>query len=364
MNLLTLYLVLCSTQNPPLGWDTKTWVLYGDTMAQLGRLDEMTNKLPNLQCFIKAYVIKEALLSSAIEGVHTTFVEIFTQPFLKSKPKKEIQQIINYTKAFDTALSLIKKGLPISSQVLINAHETLMNLDDADQINVDHHRKLREKISLLIPATAPQIPGLMTELERFINTNKALPPLIKAGLAHIQFEAIHPFLNDNGRIGRLLLFLMLLNSGLLSVPILYPSHYFKKHHLEYCQWLDYTSTDGDFEKWIRFYLTAIRDSAIDAYRRAKEIEALSEHIAQRIVVKEASNMKKRESRLKALSILFNYPIISITELEQQLDMAYNTADQIISEFVELGFVIEETQQQRNKLYRFKPYLDILEREYD
>lgn len=347
-------------QNPPLILDAETIFLYGDAMLHLGKLNEMTNRVPDIRRFIKSYVIKEALLSSAIEGVHTTLLDVFTQSILESRPNKNTQLVMNYTKAINKAINMIQKdGLPISSRVILTAHKELMEAGEGDKAAPGKYRKQVVSVGNLIPPPPLQVTELMTKLEQFINIDETFPPLIKAGLAHIQFETIHPFLDGNGRIGRLLIILMVIENGLLLEPILYPSYYFKKHHLDYYRWLDRVRTHGDFEGWITFYLTAVRDSSIDAYQRVKEIEALRRKLTHLIMNKKQFS-KTSEMRLYALSILFSYPVININELALQLEMSYNSAHQIISDFLEIEILVEETQQKRGKLFKFKPYLDILE----
>lgn len=351
-------------KNPPLAIDAETMALFGDAMLELGKLNEMTKRLPDDERFIKAYIIKEALLSSSIEGIHTTLVDIFTQPLLESKPSKDTQLVMNYTKALSVSLTMIQKeGLPLSSRVILKAHEELMQVGNSNKSDPGHYRKQLVKVGNLIPAPPFQIPELMTELERYINEDEMLPVLIKAGLAHVQFEEIHPFLDGNGRIGRLLIVLMLVQKGILSEPVLYPSYYFKKYHFEYYQRLDRVRTHGDFEGWVKFYLAAMRESSIDAHRRAKDIELLEENLTFIIKSEKRFSAKMREVRLQALATLFSYPIISISELSAQLGISYNTAHQIISNFIELGFLVEETQQKRGRLFKFKQYLDVLEQEY-
>jgi len=348
-------------QNPPLNLDTQTMALFGKTMQHLGTLNEMANRLPDIKRFIKAYVIKEALLSSAIEGVHTTMLDVFTQPLLDMRPSKNTQLVMNYTQALDTVITMItKEGLPISNRVILAAHKTLMQEGEGDKADPGHYRKQSVKVGNLVPPPANYISELMSHLEQFINTDESLPPLIKAGLAHVQFETIHPFLDGNGRIGRLLIVLMLIDSELLREPILYPSYYFKKHHREYYYLLDGVRTQGNFEDWITFYLKAINEGSIDAFTRAKDIEALEHNLTQLIEKKLA---KTRDTRLRALSVIFSFPVINISKLADQLDVAFNTANQIISDFVELDILVEETKQKRGKLFKFKPYLEILEKEY-
>lgn len=350
-------------KNPPLKLDEETISLYGQTMLELGRLNETANRLPDKKRFIKAYVTKEALLSSDIEGIHTTMLEVFTQPLLESKPTKDTQLVMNYTKALDVAVSMIQKGLPISTRVILKAHEALMQIGEGDKSDPGNFRKQSVKVGNLIPPPANEVPKLMTELEKYINTDETLPPLIKAGLSHVQFEIIHPFLDGNGRIGRLLIVLILIENRLLSKPILYPSYYFKKHKLEYYRQLDLIRTNGDFESWIKYYLMAIKCSSFDAYRRSKDIEKLEYKLRTKFE-NEKIPIKLKENRIRTLSILFSSPVISTKELSAQLNVTYNTANKIITDFVKINLLTEVTQQKRGKLFRFGPYLDILEKEYE
>lgn len=349
-------------RDPSLILDEQLMALYGETMLHLGKLDEMTARLPDKKRFIKSYVIKEALLSSSIEGIHTTMMELFTQPFLENQPNKDTQLVMNYTKALGKALDMIRnENMPIVSRVILNAHKALMQLGQGDKSNPGHYRKQTVKVGNLIPAPPQQISELMSQLEHYINTDETIPTLIKAGLAHVEFEIIHPFLDGNGRIGRLLIVLILIERGILSEPILYPSYYFKKNHFEYYQRLDRVRTHGDFEGWIHFYLKVIKDSSIDAYWRATQIEKLDFEI-KTIILNDKRFIKMYDTMVKALTIIFNYPIININQLSLQLEVSYNTANKIITHFVRLGVLVAQTKQKRGKLFRFKKYLEILEQE--
>lgn len=350
-------------QNPPFEMGVEVATLYGEVRGIIGELNATAKHLPNAQRFIKAYVMKEALLSSAIEGIHTTLLEIFTQPLLDSKPNKETQLVMNYTAALETAVAMIKeKNFPISSRVLLSAHKVLMEQGENDKADPGNYRKQAVRVGNLIPPPAQDVPLLMSDLETYINTDETLPPLIKAGLAHVQFETIHPFLDGNGRIGRLLIILMLLENDLLETPILYPSYYFKKRQAEYYQRLDGVRAEGDFEGWIIFYLQVMKESCKDAYQRILEIAALQQNLKQRIA-ESAVPRTKHDFHAQALAIIFEYPIITIKELSVQLDTAYNTASRIINDFIDMGILIEVGEQKRGKLFKFKPYFDILEKEF-
>lgn len=352
-------------RNPPFELTVEMMDLYGQANFALGKLNEITLKMPDQERFIKGYVIKEALLSSAIEGIHTTLIDVFTHPLGDgAKISKETQLVLNYTKALDAALKMIEQdNLPLIIRVILKAHEELMSAGAGESADPGQFRKQSVRVGSLVPPPAPEIPRLMGELERYINEPSELPPLIQAGLAHVQFETIHPFLDGNGRIGRLLIVLMLIDSNLLHSPILYPSYYFKKHHAEYYQKLDAVRTNGDYEGWIVYYLTAVRDSALDAYTRAQEIETL-ENKLKNIIQCHDDFSKIQDTATLALNILFRQPIMSVAQMAQQVGKAYNTAQTILSVFVLHGVVSENIVNKRNKVYRFDQYLALLEKEYE
>lgn len=350
-------------QNPLLTLDFETIELYGLTMHRLGQLNEMAKRLPDIKRFIKAYVMKEAMLSSAIEGIHTTLMDVLTQPITSQKITKETQLVLNYTKALDVAIDMVQhQQLPIVSRVILGAHEALMSGGESDYASPGQYRKQAVRVGNLVPPLAPKVPELMAQLERFINANTTLPPLIKAGLAHVQFETIHPFLDGNGRIGRLLIVLMFLQDDLLSAPILYPSYYFKKHHMEYYVRLDLVRTEGDFEGWIRYYLNGISQSALDAYERAKSIELLESEILQQIAQSDLFT-KIRSDAIKGLSALFQFPVTSVQELSHHLGKSYNATARLVRQFTTLGVLKEMSDQKRNRLFIFQRYIDLLEKEY-
>ncbi len=336
--------------------------LYTQASIALAQLNEMSKKLPDQKRFIKAYVIKEALLSSSIEDIHTTLVEVFTQLLEDSKRSKDVQLVLNYTQALDAALHLMQdQGLPLVSRVILKAHEVLMSVGEGDKATPGHFRKQSVRVGNFVPPAATQIQKLMGDLEQYINMESDTSPLIKAGLAHLQFETIHPFLDGNGRIGRLLIVLMLIDGGLLKLPIIYPSYYFKKHRFEYYQRLDRVRTHGDFEGWILYYLQAIKESALDAHLRATNIERLEVKLKE-LIQSDLGFSNIKETATLVLEFLFRQPITTTVEISQSLDKAYNTVQKVLKEFENHSLVIETTGHKRNKVYRFEPYLICLEKE--
>ncbi len=346
--------------NPLFQFSPELTALYGHAMQELAKLNEMSRRIPNTQRFLKAYVIKEALLSSAIEGIHTTIIEVFTQPMEEgAKPSKETQLVLNYTKALETALTLMQKqGVPLTARIIMSAHEALMSGGEGERANPGNYRKQPVRVENLVPPPANLVPDLIADLEKYINTDDSLPLLIKAGLAHVQFETIHPFLDGNGRIGRLLIILMLIDSTLLYSPILYPSYFFKKHHQEYYRRLDAVRTVEDFEGWIHYYLEGIIASSKDAYQRAHSIEMLEKQIKEELLADQPSP-RLYEQRVNALSIVFQYPVINAKELAQ-LNKSYNAANAMIMYLVNKGILHEMGQRKRNKLFQFRSYIQLLE----
>ena len=310
-------------------------------------------------------MIKEALLTSDIEGIHTTLEDVYTHALSNqaSPMNKNTQLVVNYTKALERAHDMMKEqGYPLVSRVILAAHETLMRVGEGDKSDPGHFRAQSVRVGNLIPPSAPHIPNLISDLERFINSDdKQTHPLIKAGLAHVQFETIHPFLDGNGRIGRLLIVLMLLQDGLLDHPILYPSYYFKKYRYDYYQALDRVRTHGDYEGWIVYYLRSIKESAQDALKRAHTLEDLEKNILVQIE-QDPMFHKTRDTARKSLQILFQKPLLNIKDLAQGIEKTYNTAQKMMDFFVACGVIEDISQSKRMRQYRFTSYLNILEKE--
>ena len=350
--------------NPPLLISPETIQLLNQVTFALGELNEASKRIPNPTRFIKAYVIKEALLSSSIEGIHTTLIDVFTQPVdSKTKPNKQTQLVLNYTLALEKAIELMQTdGFPLASRVILAAHEALMTAGDGDKAAPGTYRKQSVRVGNLVPPPATEIPNLISQLEKYINQPSELAPLIRIGLVHLQFETIHPFLDGNGRIGRLMIVLMLIQEKLLAVPILYPSYYFKKHHLDYYQHLDRVRTHGDFEEWTSFFLQGIYESTVDAIKRAKEIEKLEQQFQDSIAASEHF-ARIQPTALNALNFFFAQPVVGATALQQALDCSYNTANSLIKKFLAMGLLAESPDiGKRNRLYRFTAYLELLDRE--
>lgn len=348
--------------DPPFVIDDEIIQKLIEAAFHLGRLNEMSRRLPDIDRFIKAYVIKEAMLSSEIEGIFTTLADVFTTPSFDEHQDHDTKLVLNYTKAINTAISMVKEeGFPIVTRVFLKTHEQLLAMNESSKSSPGNFRQQSVRVGDFIPPSANKVPSLISELENFINQDISSHELIKIGLVHVQFETIHPFLDGNGRLGRLLIVLMLVNSGYLDSPILYPSYYFKKHKKTYYEKLQNIQLKGDFEGWIKFYLDAIKESSVDAYKRAKKIEEFEQEL-KLLILHSDDFSKMRETALFILSEFFNSPVSSIVALSQTTGKSYNAIKNIVHIFQTKGILTEQTNKQRNKLYCLEGYLKILQQQ--
>lgn len=349
-------------QNPAIILSARCMELFGNVMHGLGKLNELSKRLRSPERFVKAYVIKEALMSSSIEGIHTTLLDVYTQPLGQAKTNKATQLVLNYSDSLNSALSMMKQ-IPISSRVIRSAHAVLMSKGAGDKSNPGEFRQQSVRVGDFYPPLPHYVPQLMAELDHYINMDLTHPPLIKAGIAHLQFETIHPFLDGNGRMGRLLIILMLLDARLLSTPILYPSYHFKKRQSEYYLRLSNGNLKGEFEEWIEFYLEVLKDSCDDAYMRALEIEQLETNILN-IFQSNRKYHRYLSVAEAALPFLFDQPVFSITQLAGYLNRTYNATQNFISILIDSGTVSADPIKKQNRLFQFQLYLDVLEKEYE
>ncbi len=352
-------------KNPNLQMTPEILELYSQALYNLAQLNGASKQIPDQKRFIKAYVMKEALLTSAIEGIATTLIDVLTYDSMSNEHTKSTELVIQYIQALQVTIHLIQKEkLPICSRVICAAHKALFSSNHGENASPGVYRKQTVKVGNLVPPMAQRIPELMSDLEKYINNDTSLPALIQAGLAHLQFETIHPFLDGNGRIGRLLIVAMMIDSKLLDDPILYISYYFKKHHAQYYQTLENVRTQGDFEGWIIYFLQAVRDSASDAYKRIEDIRALEEKMKQAII-NDSQFLKHQETVLAIVTFLFSFPITTITNISDAIGKSYNTTQNLCTKLINAGIMSEtiQTKNKRYKQYRFDAYLNLLEKEY-
>jgi Fic family protein len=332
----------------------------------LGRLDGLTALLPDTSLFIYFYVRKEALLSSQIEGTQSSFSDLllYESKEVPGVPIEDVQEVSNYVAAMTHGLKRLREGCPLSLRLMREIHGILLAKGrGADKTPGEFRRSqnwiggTRPGNAMFVPPPAEDVMKLMGDLEKFLHGEPVkMPVLIKAALAHVQFETIHPFLDGNGRLGRLLITFLLCAEKALSEPILYLSLYFKTHRQEYYEHLQRVRTEGDWEQWLRFFLTGVMQTAEQATDAARSILSLFE--------KDRAKIEKlgrpAGSALRMHEYLQRKPITSVTMAAKKLGLTEPTIRASLSHMQKLGIVKEMTGRQRNRLFVYRRYLDILD----
>src|ERR1022692_2990242 len=350
--------------DPPLRLETLQRILEQANQA-LGRLDGLASLLPDLSLFIYAYVRKEAVLSSQIEGTQSSLSDLllFENGEAPGVPLNDAQEVSNYVAALTHGLERLRGGFPLSLRLIREIHGVLLSKGRGSDKEPGEFRQSQNWIGGNRPGTAAFVPPppelvleCMTALELFLHDERAgLPMLIKAGLAHVQFETIHPFLDGNGRLGRLLITFLLCAGGVLREPILYLSLYFKQHRSVYYDLLDRVRTKGDWETWLDFFLTGVRDTAEQAAAAARRILTVFEEHRRKI---EALG-RPAASVLRVFEHMQRNPIVSIPAVAKSIGLSAPTVAKSLEHMQQLGMLREITGRQRHRLFVYDAYLAIL-----
>ena len=351
--------------DPPVGINDEMQALLSQADLALGRLDGSIQTLPDHNLFVFMYVRKEAVLSSQIEGTQSSLndlLEAEAKLFNASRPA-DVKEVINYVNAMNYGLARLKE-LPVSIRLIREIHEKLLA-----GVRGQRHRpgEIRTSQNWIGPAgctlkQATYIPpppnGIMQalgDLELFIHARSPIPALIKTGLIHSQFESIHPFLDGNGRVGRLLITFLLCEKEILQSPVLYISWYFKKHRESYYQLLQDVRDNGAWEEWLKFYLTGISEVATEATETARGIVALREK-HRRLITNNFGRVAG--NGLTVLEHLFTTPIITVNDVVGLLGGSYTTANNLVYKFIENSLLVEATGNSRNRRFRYSEYIDL------
>ncbi|AHE97110.1 Fic family protein [Thioalkalivibrio paradoxus] len=333
----------------------------------LGRLDGVTSILPDTPLFLYMYVRKEAILSSQIEGTQSSLSDLlfFESEEAPGVPLDDVQEVSNYVAAMDHGLARIRDGFPVSLRLIREIHETLLARGRGSTKQPGEFRRSQNWIggtrpgnALFVPPPPDRVLDLMSDLEAFIHADTPeIPALVKAGLVHVQFETIHPFLDGNGRVGRLLITLLLCAQGILQEPVLYLSLYFKAHRRQYYDLLQQVRERGAWEAWIEFFLDGIAETSLQAAEAAREILGLFEADRERI----EGLGRPAASALRVHQLLQQKPLVGIPDAAQRLGLSAPTIAKSIQHLADLGIVREITGKQRGRLFVYGGYLDILNR---
>ena len=349
---------------PPIALSSEELELLIKANSELTLLEGLAIRIPNINLFVSMYVRKEALLSSQIEGTQATLDDIF-DPLLDNNINADVSDVINYIKATEFAVNRLKE-LPLCNRLVKEIHAVLLENVRGQEKNPGEFRRSQNwiggqgstlKNARYIPPNLEDMENAMSDLEKYINADDGTAPLIKAALLHYQFETIHPFLDGNGRVGRLLITLFLLEKKVLTVPALYISYFLKRNRLEYYDRMMEVRKNGDYEQWIKFFLQAFVESAEDAIATIDKLKAL--HEKSFAVLLTSIPKRQLENAGKLFTYLEANPIIDITKTAQQLDLAYNTTSRLVSAFVKLGLLRQSNTKNKNRVYAYEEYLQIL-----
>ena len=336
--------------------------------AALGRLDLAGEMIPSLDWFIYAFVRKEALLSSEIEGTQATLVEVLAweqaeQPGTSNID--DIEEVTNYVAAVNHALKEIHspKGPPISMRLLNDCHRILMQGVRGATKRPGELRRSQNWIggsrpgnAVFVPPPPEQVADLLSDLESYIHAQDELAPLLRIALAHVQFETIHPYLDGNGRLGRMLIALLLDHWQLLKSPLLYLSLYLKQNQAAYYRWLEAIRTEGDWVGWLRFFLVGVAEIADDATRTARALYARVSEDRQVLLKAPGATV----TAIQLFEQLPEHPIVTMPSVTRLLSISKPTAGKAIDVLIKAGILAEVGERKRDRLYRYQGYLEVLD----
>ena len=357
---------------PEVKIDMEMLTLLSDADNKLGRLDGITETLPNPELFVAMYVKKEAVLSAQIEGTQASLADVLNDQ--SDKKKKEyspdgVKEVVNYVSAIDYGIKRLIE-LPLSLRLLREIHSVLLrNVRGADK-SPGEFRRTQNWIgpagcnlttATFVPPEPVEMITAMSELETFFYNETPMPPLIKIALIHAQFETIHPFMDGNGRMGRLLITFWLCHQKILSKPLLYLSYYFKENRSDYYQSLMDVRFKGDWESWIKFFLRGVVEVSDEAIDSAKRIIGLQQKYTEKLNLLDKNN----GNYITLLNTLFEHPIITKNDVSELLGVSAGTSGSIVNLFCEIGILHDMTpDKKRYKQFIFSEYFEILRRGTD
>jgi Fic family protein len=353
--------------DPPIVWTAELHDKFDDALVWLGRLDSVCALLPDAPLFLYSYVRREAVLSSQIEGTQSSLSDLllFEIDEKPGVPLNDVQEVSNYVAAMNHGLTRLSEGFPLCLRLFREIHGVLMSRGRGSRQSPGEFRTSQNWIggtrpgnAAFVPPPPQDVPECMTKLERFLHDDPVSTPiLVKAALAHLQFETIHPFLDGNGRVGRLLITLLLCDQKILRQPMLYLSLYFKTHRQYYYELLNRVRLNGDWEAWLNFFAEAIIETAKQAVHTAEELGTLTQNDQAKI----RGLGRAAHSALNVQRALMENPIANVTTLVKKTRLTATSVNKALAHMVNLGIVNELTAKQRNRLFSYDRYIEILNR---
>lgn len=352
---------------PPIDWTPELRSKFDQALLALGRLDGVSTLLPDTSLFLYMYVRKEAVLSSMIEGTQSSLSDLllFELDQVPSVPLDDVREVSNYVAALDHGLRLLEEGLPLSLRLFREIHGVLLTKGrGSNQIPGEFRRSqnwiggTRPGNAAFVPPPAEEVPECMGKLELFLHDQpETTPVLLKAALAHVQFETIHPFLDGNGRLGRLLITLLLCEQKVLREPMFYISLYFKMHRQYYYELLNNVRLTGDWEAWLDFFAEAVIVTATQAVESAQQLLDLSNQDRDNI----RGLGRAAASTLQVHRALMEHPVATSGSLVEKTGITPATVNKALGHLEQLGIVKELTAQKRNRLFSYAGYIEIMSR---
>ncbi len=352
---------------PPIDWTPELRGKFDQALLALGRLDSVSTLLPDTSLFLYIYVRKEAVLSSMIEGTQSSLSDLllFELDQEPGVPLDDVREVSNYVAALDHGLRLLKEGLPLSLRLFREIHGVLLTRGRGSHQTLGEFRRSQNWIggtrpgnAAFVPPPAAEVLECMSKLELFLHDQpEPTPVLLKAALAHVQFETIHPFLDGNGRLGRLLITLLLCEQKVLREPMLYLSLYFKTHRQYYYELLNNVRLTGDWEAWLDFFAEAVIVTATQAVETAQQLLDLSNRDREKI----GGLGRAAASTLQVHRALMEHPIATSNWLVGKTGITPATVNKALGHLEQLGIVKELTAQKRNRLFSYAGYIEIMNR---
>ncbi|MDR3536024.1 MAG: Fic family protein [Acetobacteraceae bacterium] len=351
--------------SPPIRFDGPLQAQLSRADLALGRLAGSIDTLPNPDLFVFMYVRKEAVLSSQIEGTQSSLQDVLSAEAQVLDPlqPRDVDEVLNYVAAMNLGLDRLAT-LPVSVRLFWEIHARLLHGVRGSRLTPGELRTSQNWIgpggctpneASFVPPPPHEVPNALGALEQFLHADDSLPLLVKIGLAHAQFETIHPFLDGNGRVGRLLITLLLCEKQVLQKPVLYLSHYFKRHRQLYYDHLQAIRDTGDFEAWLDFFLTGVTEVSLEAATTARRILLLREQ--HRSLIAERLGYAAGNGH-RTLEHLFEHPIVSVNQIRDLTGTTYPAANQLVERLAEAGILTEVTGRTRNRRFRYDAYIQL------
>lgn len=333
---------------------------------RLGELNSFAKFVPNIDLFIQSYVMKEVVTSSRIEGTNTNIEQAFSDELdINPEQRDDWRETAKYREAMNFALKELAR-IPLSNRLIKKAHKILLSHVRGRTKNPGQFRKSQNWIggasiddAMFVPPSAEHVENLMSDLEKFLHNEQiGIPHLVKIAIAHYQFETIHPFLDGNGRIGRLMITLYLVSAGMLEKPLLYTSDFFEKNKSLYYDKLTFARDKNDLSGWVYYFLQAIESTAIGAAASLNEIISLKENLTTKKI---PTLGRKTKNAQKFLDLIFTRPVVTAGFVSKNIGLSPKASNDLIRDFVSLNILKEITGYKRNRLFAFSNYLKILKK---